>query len=164
MAVTAKEFRRALGNFATGVCVVTCRIGERTHGITVNTLTSVSLDPPLVLICIDQKAIAHAMIPDAEYFAVNILSERQREISDYFAYRLALDPIHELKDVPHHPGATGAPLVDGALAYLECRVSAQYPGGDHTIFLAEVQRVEVVAEDTPLLFHRGKYPKLEKPE
>lgn len=164
MAVTAMEFRRALGNFATGVCVVTCRIGERTHGITVNTLTSVSLDPPLVLICVDQKAIAHTLIPEAEYFAVNVLSERQRELSDYFAYRLALDPVHELKDVPHHAGTTGAPLVDGALTHLECRLAARYPGGDHTIFLAEVLRVEVIAEDAPLLFHRGKYPTLEKAE
>ena len=164
MAMTPKEFRRALGSFATGVSVVTCQVGERTHGITINSLTSVSLDPPLILICVDKKAIAHDMIPESGHFAVNILTEQQREISDYFAYRLALDPIHELRDVPYHPGVTGAPLIDGALAYVECRLAERIPGGDHTIFLAQVLSVEVASEANPLLFHRGKYPRLEKAE
>jgi len=164
MAITPKEFRRALGSFATGVCVVTCRIGERTHGITINSLTSVSLDPPLILICVDKKAIAHEMIPQAGHFAINILTERQREISDYFAYRLALDPVHELRDVPHHPGVTGSPLIDGAMAHVECQLVERIPGGDHTIFLGQVLRAEGESDERPLLFHRGKYPRLEKAE
>lgn len=160
MTIPPMELRRVMGSFATGVTVVTCQVGPRTHGITVNSLTSVSLDPPLILVCIDHKAIAHELIPLAGAFGVSILSERQPEISDYFARRVGLDPVDELAQVPHHPGRTGVPLLDGAIATLECRLVASHPGGDHVIFVADVLAAQIHSELPPLLFFRGQYPKL----
>jgi flavin reductase (DIM6/NTAB) family NADH-FMN oxidoreductase RutF len=156
----AVELRRLFGNFATGVTVVTCRVGSRTHGITVNSFTSLSLDPPLVLVCIDRKAIAWEMIPEAGAFAVNVLSEQQRAICDYFAKRLAPDPDNEFADIPHDNGETGAPIIAGAIAVFECRMTQSYPGGDHDIFIGEVVSARVLSTDRPLLFHRGQFPAL----
>jgi flavin reductase (DIM6/NTAB) family NADH-FMN oxidoreductase RutF len=158
--VAPLELRRVLGCFATGVTVVTCRVGERTHGITVNSFTSLSLDPPLVLVCIDRRAIAFEMIPEAGSFAINILSESQRALCDYFAKRLAPDPNDEFSAIPHRNGETGAPLIDGALAIIECRLTERYPGGDHEIFVGEVVEASVQSNDLPLLFHRGRFPSL----
>lgn len=159
--VSAAEFRRAMGCFATGVTVVTCRVGPITHGITVNSLTSVSLNPPLILICVDRAARAHNLIPEAEFFAVNVLNEAQRELCAYFARRLAPDPDDELRDLPWQPGGTGAPLIDGCNAYLECRLIAVHPAGDHSIYVAEVVATRVVSEDPPLLFYQGKFPRVD---
>ncbi|HLZ08050.1 MAG TPA: flavin reductase family protein [Chloroflexota bacterium] len=160
MSVAAADLRRIYGCFATGVTVVTCRVGPRTHGITVNSYTSLSLDPPLVLVCIDRNAIAFNMVPEAGVFAINILNETQRWICDYFAKRLAPDPNDEFAEIPHRLGACGAPLVDGAVATIECRLVARYPGGDHEIFVGEVIDAAILADDLPLLFHRGRFPRL----
>jgi flavin reductase (DIM6/NTAB) family NADH-FMN oxidoreductase RutF len=160
MSIPRSDLRRMFGNFATGVTVVTCRVGDRKHGITVNSFTSLSLDPPLVLICIDRLAIAWAMIPEAGVFAVNILTEQQRAICDYFAKRLAPDPDDEFSEVPHVAGITGAPVIDGALAVIECRLVQSYPGGDHDIFVGEVIAASVLADERPLIFHRGQFPPL----
>jgi flavin reductase (DIM6/NTAB) family NADH-FMN oxidoreductase RutF len=157
---SALELRRIFGIFATGVTVVSCRVGQRTHGITVNSFTSLSLDPPLVLICVDRKAIAWEMIPAAGAFAINVLSEHQRLICDYFAKRLAPDPENEFAEIPHDLGETGAPIISGALAVFECRMVQSYPGGDHDIFIGEVLHARILSHERPLLFHRGQFPKL----
>lgn len=158
--VSAAEFRRAMGNFATGVTVVTCRVGPITHGITVNSLTSVSLAPPLILICVDRAARAHNLLPEATSFAVNVLGAEQRELCTYFARRLAPDPDDELRDLPWQPGVTGAPLIDGCNAYLECRLVAMHPAGDHSIYVAEVIATRVGSDHQPLLFYRGTFPRV----
>lgn len=158
--VASAEFRRALGSFATGVTVVTCRVGDLTHGITVNSLTSVSLEPPLILICIDRQARAHDLIARAGFFAINVLAEDQRELCAYFAKRLAPDPEDELRDVDNFPGETGAPLISGCNAYLECRLAEVFPGGDHEIYLADVLATRVVSDAHPLVFYRGRFPRL----
>lgn len=160
MTIPSMELRRVMGSFATGVTIVTCQIGRRTHGITVNSLTSVSLNPPLILICIDQKALAHTLIPEAVIFGISVLAERQAEISDFFARRVGLDEVDELATVPWYPGRTGAPLIEGAIATLECRLVASHPGGDHAIFVAEVLEARVLSDLPPLLFFRGQYPSL----
>ncbi len=160
MIASPAELRRIFGCFATGVTVVSCRVGTRTHGITVNSFTSVSLDPPLVLICVDRKAIADELLPQAGAFAISVLGERQREISDYFAKRLAPNPEDEFADVPYHDGVTGAPVVDGAMAVIEARLVNVYPAGDHDIFVAEVVEARALSDESPLLFHRGGYPRL----
>jgi flavin reductase (DIM6/NTAB) family NADH-FMN oxidoreductase RutF len=161
--VAATDLRRVLGCFATGVTVVTCRVGERTHGITVNSFTSLSLDPPLILVCIDRNTIAFKMIPEAGTFAINVLSESQRQLCDYFAKRLAPDPNDEFAGVPHWIGVSGAVLIDGALASIECRLTERYPGGDHDIFVAEVLTATIHSDAPPLLFHRGRFPRLVPP-
>jgi flavin reductase (DIM6/NTAB) family NADH-FMN oxidoreductase RutF len=163
MAIEATAFRRVAGCFATGVTVVTCRVGERTHGITINSFASLSLDPLLIMICVEHRAIAHDLIPQAGYFAVNVLGQHQREISDYFARRLAPDPSDELRDIPYHLGVSGAPLLDGVIARVEGRLTDVFPGGDHSIFVAEVLAAEICSDEPPLLFHRGKYPRLTPP-
>jgi flavin reductase len=160
MSVPTVELRRIFGSFATGVTIVTCRVGDRKHGITVNSFTSLSLDPPLVLICIDRRAIAWEMIPQAGSFAVNILSEHQRALCDYFAKRLAADPDNEFADIPHESGLSGAPIVDGAIAVFECRLTQSYPGGDHDIYVGEILLARVLSDERPLIFHRGRFPAL----
>jgi len=160
MAIGPLELRRVLGHFATGVTIVTSRIGSRTHGITVNSFTSVSLNPPIVLICIDNRAESYHFLPEAGTFAVSVLSERQSQISDYFARRLAPNPDDELAEIPYHDGVTGCPLIDGAIAYVECRMAGTHDVGDHAIFLAEVVVATLADESPPLLFFRGGYPRL----
>ena len=158
MTTTPTELRRVFGCFATGVTIVTCRTPEFAHGITVNSFTSVSLDPPLVLICVDRRTIAYELLPKAGAFAINILAENQRWISDFFAKRLAIDPADEFATIPHHSGNGGAPLIDGAIAYIECRLASTIPAGDHDIFISDVLSADIQSDDPPLLFHRGRYP------
>lgn len=157
------ELRRVLGRFATGVTVVTSRIGAQTRGITVNSFTSVSLDPPVVLICIDHAARTYQFLPDAGSFAVNVLNEAQLSICDYFARRLAPNPDDELAEIACHEGVTGAPLIDGALAYVECRIVGKHEVGDHAIFLGEIVAATPAQDAPPLLFFRGGFPRLDQP-
>jgi len=100
------------------------------------------------------------MIPEAGTFAINVLTESQRSLCDYFAKRLAPDPNDEFAGIPHRNGTTGAPLIDGAIATIECRLAHRYPGGDHEIFVAEVIDASIQSDDAPLLFHRGRFPRL----
>lgn len=163
MLIGSLELRHVFGRFTTGVTVVTSRIGESTHGITVNSFTSVSLDPPLVLICIDRSARAHHFIPEAGAFAINILSSKQRQVSDYFAQKNPSSREDEVSEFPYSNGLTGAPILDGIIAFVECRLSQSYSAGDHTIFVAEVVNAQQVSELQPLLFYRGSYPGLPEP-
>jgi flavin reductase (DIM6/NTAB) family NADH-FMN oxidoreductase RutF len=154
--ITQADFRRAMGCFATGVTVITVDYQGQVHGMTANAFCSVSLDPMLVLVCVDQNAQTHAHLHARKRFGVNILSADQREISEYYALPI---PDHANAE---HVGAQfdrtphGTPVLHGALAYLECRLRASQDAGDHTIFIAEVEEV-VVREGEPLLYLRGKY-------
>lgn len=156
MPVDALEFRRALGCFATGVTVLTAMDDRgRPRGLTANAFSSLSLEPTLVLICVDHRSDTYPVINQAPAFAVNILGEDQREVSQRFA-RKGED---KFDAVSYHLGQIGAPLIDGALATLECRVSGSYVEGDHTIFVGSVESVEH-GEGKPLLFFRGNYASL----
>src|ERR1700746_3241741 len=160
MSVTPAEFRRALGCFATGVTVITVAHEEQVHGMTANAFASVSLEPVLVLVCVDQKARTHAHLHAKKRFGVNVLAETQRAISEYYAR-----PIRTHERAEQEAGARfgrtahGTPVLDDALAYLECRLHTAQDAGDHTIFIAEVEDV-VVREGAPLLFFRGEYRKV----
>ena len=163
MTIEPRLFRSVMRNFATGVTVVTTRSSYGDIGITVNSLTSVSLEPTLVLICIDRGAFSHPWLLESGVFAVNILSEHQEDCARLFASRAAgADP--KLAGVPFRRGRTGAPIFERALAYLDCRVVATYPGGDHTIFLGEVEDAAVLDESVgALLYFRGDYARLADP-
>jgi flavin reductase (DIM6/NTAB) family NADH-FMN oxidoreductase RutF len=156
MPVDKDEFRTALSHFASGITVVTasCKDGV-SRGLTVNAFSSLSLDPPLILICIDKHASIHDYLEEGSFFAVNILAEDQEFISRRFASR---DP-DRFSGVGYRAGTTGAPILDGVLAHLECRVVGAYPGGDHTIYVGEVEGT-AKTEAKPLGYFRGGYAKL----
>ncbi len=153
MAVEKAEFRRALGHFAASVTVVTSKFADgELGGITVTAFSSLSVDPPLVLVCIDQQARIHDRLQRGGNFAVNILAEDQEVVSRRFAASEA-DPFRE---TGYSPGVTGAPVIHGAIAAVECRIVELLVGGDHTIIIGEVEATEV-REGKPLLYFRGGY-------
>jgi flavin reductase (DIM6/NTAB) family NADH-FMN oxidoreductase RutF len=160
MGVTQAEFRKALGSFATGVTVITVDCDGEVHGMTANAFTSVSLDPLLVLVCVDHRARTHTHLNARKRFGVNILAENQRAISQYYA-----DPSPTHEHAEREAGARfdrtqhGTPVLHGALAYLECRLHTAQDAGDHTIFIAEVEDV-VVRQGDPLVYFRGEYRKI----
>jgi len=150
------EFRDVMGRFATGVTIVTTRLGDDLHGMTANAVTAVSLDPPLVLVCIDRSADSHDIVEASGVFALSILGRGQYALSRQFAVKGG-PAAHRLDGVPHHTRATGAPIVDGSLAYLDCRIVGRYPGGDHTIFVGEVVDAGRLDGGEPLVFYEGRY-------
>jgi flavin reductase (DIM6/NTAB) family NADH-FMN oxidoreductase RutF len=154
---SSRDFRLALGSFATGVTVVTARAADgRLAGLTANSFASVSLDPPLVLWSLSRRAPSLGILLAATHFAIHVLAEEQHHLSVRFATAGA-DKYAGL-DVAE--GLGGAPLLSGAAAVFECRRRETHDGGDHVIFLAEVERY-THAERPPLLFHRGRYAGLQ---
>jgi flavin reductase (DIM6/NTAB) family NADH-FMN oxidoreductase RutF len=156
MPVSKDEFRAALSRFISGVTVVTT-LGKdnRPAGITVSAFSSVSLEPPLVLACIDKRASLHDHLTEGRCFAVNILAEDQQGLSRLFASK----DEDRFDGACYGWGVSGAPLLDGALAYIECRVVGTYPGGDHTIIVGEVEATGL-ADHKPLAYYRGGYAHL----
>lgn len=162
MAFSMADFRQAMGRFATGITVITTLNGENFHAITVNAFASLSLEPPLVLICIDKKAESHDLISQNQVFSVNILSETQQEISDRYAGRYPEK--RDIFDAPYRIGNNGCPIFEDSLAWAECQLTNAYDGGDHTIYIGLVQDLgyqEILGENNqeigPLLYYRSKY-------
>lgn len=163
MPVAADLFRRVLGSFASGVTVVTTHADGRAHGTTMTAFCSLSLDPPLVLVCVDKSAEIHKLIERGGIFAVNILHAGQTELSRALARKGTPDlaAAHRLENVPHHVGKTGAPVLNDHLAYLECRVLQAIEAGDHTIYVGQVEDGGVTREaEGPLVYYRGRYRKV----
>jgi len=157
MPIEPADFRRALAQFASGVTAVTTRDGSgRPLGLTVTAFSSVSLEPPLVLICVDERSETHAGFRDSGLFGVSVLAEGQEEISRRFA---GSGPA-KFETTELVAGSTGVPLVAGALAYLECRVVAAHAAGDHTIYVGEIV-VLTAREGRPLVYNQGRYRRLE---
>jgi flavin reductase (DIM6/NTAB) family NADH-FMN oxidoreductase RutF len=156
VSIDSAQYRDIVGRFATGVTVVTTRNEGLYHGFTANAVTSVSLDPLLLLVCVDKTARAHEELVNADAFAVNILTREQEDLSNLFAQRG--EPVAEnLRGVPSRPGVTGAPIIEAALAYLECETAERLEGGDHTIFLGRVVAGQGGNDGSPLLYYHGKY-------
>jgi flavin reductase (DIM6/NTAB) family NADH-FMN oxidoreductase RutF len=161
MSVSQADFRRALGSFATGVTVITVDYEGEVHGMTANAFTSVSLDPQLVLVCVDHRARTHAQLHAKKRFGVNILAAAQQRISEYYASPARdHDQAEELAAALFDRTRHGTPVLHGALAYLECKLHTAQDAGDHTVFIAEVEDV-VVRQGDPLLYFRGQYRNLE---
>ena len=156
MAVSSEEFRRACGRFATGVAIaaVTDESGIP-HGLTISSFTSVSLEPPLILICLGHAVTNIEEFRRARYLGLSFLTEEQRSLSDRFARKG-----HDRFDgVAWHRGGTGAPLIAGALGAMECAAYQRFTSGDHDIFVTEVMHTEV-GDGSPLVHYSGRYRSL----
>lgn len=153
MAITNDIFRTALGHFASGVTVVTTTSSDgRPYGLTVSAFSSLSLTPPLVLVCIDNRAPGISFVKASGYFVVNVLTHEQEHMSRRFSSRQEA----KFEGVGYKPGELGAPVLEGVLAFLECKVAEAFEGGDHTIFVGEVIAAHV-DDGEPLLYFRGGY-------
>lgn len=155
---TARDFRSTVGTFATGVTVVTSMGAEgHGYGMTANAFSSVSLDPPLVLVCVIHPSEGAKHIEANQCFAVNILHAEQEPISRYFAARDRPRGQDAFGEVSHRVGASGSPILDGAVGYLDCRLHVTHEAGDHLIFIGEVLELGFDPEGVPLVFHGGGY-------
>lgn len=148
-----KRFRNTLGRFATGVTVITTRDGDRIHGMTANAFISVSLDPPLVLVSLDNRCNMHRMLPSTGRFGISVLAEDQEHLSTHFAGR----PIEGFE--ASFVTREGVPVLDQAIAYVVAHVVSTHPAGDHTLYIGHVDHFES-RDGKPLLFYAGKYRQL----
>jgi 4-nitrophenol 2-monooxygenase / 4-nitrocatechol 4-monooxygenase, reductase component len=149
-------FREVISNFMSGVVIVTARHDDTIQGMTVSAVSSLSLEPPMLVICLNRKARTQELVHQSGAFAVNILGEEQGHLADRFASR------HEdrFAGVSHHPGLTGAPVLDDVLGVIECRVDEAVAGGSHRVFLGRVVHAEA-GEGSPLAYYRGKFGRFE---
>jgi 3-hydroxy-9,10-secoandrosta-1,3,5(10)-triene-9,17-dione monooxygenase reductase component len=155
--MTDQALRKMRGLFASGVTVVTTVHEGQLRGITVSAFSAVSLDPPLVLICLANESESREWIAESGIFAVNILSDAQEFLSERFAARA---PIVNARfdGVPYHTAITGSPILDGSVGWYDCRVEATHDGGDHTIFVGRVEAVGLGAEGKqPLVYFANRY-------
>jgi flavin reductase (DIM6/NTAB) family NADH-FMN oxidoreductase RutF len=156
--ISPDEFRQVLAHFASGVTIVTtCDSEQRPTGLTASAFCSVSLDPPLILICVDHKSQSFPHLRECGRFAINILHQGHEQLSR----RFASSRLDKFDGVAHRMGALGVPLIDAALAHLECRTVSAHVEGDHTIFVGHVESIGV-GEGEPLLYYRGRYHKLHR--
>ncbi len=157
--IDSKQFRRTLGQLVGGVTVVTLKAGDVLHGMTASSVCSVSLNPPLVLVCVDHRARMHALFQSGEAngFAMHVLRREQEAWSNHFAnlQRLEQDP---LRSPEVRFGPSGSPILPGVLAWVDCRLHGRHEAGDHTIYLGEVLDLKVEDETAePLVYFRSKY-------
>jgi 3-hydroxy-9,10-secoandrosta-1,3,5(10)-triene-9,17-dione monooxygenase reductase component len=163
MSIEPGVFRAILGHFATGVTVVTTLEGDRPSGITVNALSSVSLEPPLVMIALDRRRFITPTVRRVGRFAVNVLAEDQHPLSDCFAGAEVTPGREAFCGAAWDPGPTGLPLLDGALANLECTVVQTFSAGDHDLFIGRVDTLAATVRAAgPLLFYRREYLSIER--
>jgi flavin reductase (DIM6/NTAB) family NADH-FMN oxidoreductase RutF len=155
MAIDAGGFKKAMSRWASGVTVVTAEHNGVRHGMTVSSFASVSLDPPLVLICIGKAAPTHDIIRKGERFVVNVLGDTQEAISIRFATK------HDdrFEGVAVRTGQLGVPIIEGCVAAIECRLHETLPGGDHTIYVGEVVNADI-AEGSPLIYFQGGHRRM----
>ena len=151
MEVTTQEYRDALSKFASGITIVTVTAGEQPHGMTASAFAAVSLEPPLVLVCLEKTSRTRALVLEVGTFAVSVLVEGQQEIAKAFS-RPGKKPFDDLS---HRPGKNGAPLLDGAIACIECSVEQVVEGGDHDIVVGEMAACEVRGGQPLVYFNRG---------
>lgn len=154
--IDSSHLRTCLGQFGTGVCVVTTTTAEQINvGVTINSFTSASLDPPLVLFCLGIESQSHQHFTQAKHCVINILSQEQENLSREFARPSSAN----WENIPYQNSSKHTvPVLDKNLAYLECTLKERYEAGDHTIFIAHVDSATIAStEQPPLLFFRGAY-------
>lgn len=160
MSVDKNVFRHAVGTFATGVTIVTTGRDGTYHGLTANAFASLSLEPTLVLVCVDKSSDTYPVLDGSGVFAVNILAEDQEELARTFSLKVKKGG-DKLQDVDYHLGVSGIPILDGCLAYIECETAQKLDGGDHTIFVGEVAGAHVARDVPPLLYFRSAYRRIQ---
>lgn len=157
MNISKDEFRTALSRFPSGVTIVTTKDADgRFHGITVSAFASVSLEPPMILVCIDKDTGSHYAFQESCFFVVNILAEEQENLSNQFAAQIS----DKFDGVDYRLGISEIPVLEDALVTLECRLAYAHEGGDHTIFVGLVEKSNV-KDENPLVYWHGNYRKLE---
>jgi flavin reductase (DIM6/NTAB) family NADH-FMN oxidoreductase RutF len=149
--------RRTLGRFTTGVTVVTTASGGDVHAMTANAFTSVSLDPPLVLVSVDHRTRMHALLPDTRRYGVSVLGSDQERVARHFAGR----PLHDPGELFEWAG--GVPFVRGAIAHVACSLHTEHAAGDHTLYLGRVEHLDSRPGE-PLVFHAGAFGRLSPEE
>ncbi len=155
--VTSQLFRQVMGHFATGITVITVeREPGQVHGMTANSFTSVSLEPPLISVCVDEESRLLSFLKTQRRFGVSILKNSQQALSGYFATGEQSPEADAQLGIRYRWTASGIPLIEDALAHLTCNVVSEYLAGDHTIFLGEVESADISGGE-PLLFFRGQY-------
>jgi len=153
MTISKDEFKASLGRFASGVTVVTTKDASgKLHGLTVSAFCSVSLEPPLILVCVHKETGSYDAFEESKHFVVNILSAEQEQISNQFASRLE----DKFKGISFQTGIEDLPVLNGCLVNLECRLKDAYDGGDHTIFIGEIHQARV-SDGNPLTYFQGRY-------
>jgi flavin reductase (DIM6/NTAB) family NADH-FMN oxidoreductase RutF len=157
LSIPPGQFRSLLSSWASGVTIVTSRAGSRVQGMTVSAFCSVSLTPPLVLVCASKDAITHGIIQDSKVFSVSVLASDQSELSNRFASKK--DEHRRFEGLPCEDGATGCPRIPGAVACLDCRVVEAVDAGDHVVYIGEVVAGDVGSAQ-PLVFFRSRYATL----
>jgi 3-hydroxy-9,10-secoandrosta-1,3,5(10)-triene-9,17-dione monooxygenase reductase component len=166
MEIASDTFRQVMGRFATGISVVTTFDGDQPAGITVNALSSVSLDPPLVMVALDRSRFITPMVRKLGRYAVNVLGEDQQALSDCFAHAPVSPGREAFCGASWSPGPEGLPLLDGAIATLECTVVQTFSAGDHDLFIGRVDSLAAAGEDAdaviPLLYFRRRYLRIER--
>jgi flavin reductase (DIM6/NTAB) family NADH-FMN oxidoreductase RutF len=156
MSVAEKDFRKIMGRFTTGVAIITTHHHDKPIGVTINTLTSVSLDPPLVLFCLGKKRVVFPAFFENPHCAIHILSSEQQDLCKAFAHSRS----HPWDGLNHKPSQTGCPLIPHTLGILHCSRKEIYDGGDHTIFLNQVEDIhwdESPTEKSPLVYYQGTF-------
>ena len=161
--IESDDFRLVMGHFVTGVTVMTALDGDRPFGITVNALSSVSLDPPLVMVALDRRRFLTPIVRAAGRYAVNILAEDQQALSDCFAGASVEPGREQFCGAAWHPGQTGLPVLDGASAALEVTVFQTFSAGDHDLFIGRVDALTTATHPPmPLLYYRRRYLRIER--
>ena len=155
-----RSLRDLMGRFATGVSVVAARQGPLLAGMTANAIASISVDPPIMMASISRRAETHGAIIGSHAFAISVLSRDQRAVADCFAQPTTADKLKRFCDAEWHEAETGSPILDGALAYFDCRLTARHDGGDHTVFLGEIVAAGFREDTEPLLWYASAYREL----
>jgi flavin reductase (DIM6/NTAB) family NADH-FMN oxidoreductase RutF len=155
-----RSLRAMMGHFATGVTVVAARHGPLLAGMTANAIASISVDPPLMMASINRKSETHVAIRGSHSYAVSVLAEGQRELADCFAQPTTAAKLQRFCDAPWHDAETGSPIVDGAMAFFDCRLVAEHPGGDHTMFVGEIVAAGFSEGAEPLVWFGSRYRRL----
>jgi flavin reductase (DIM6/NTAB) family NADH-FMN oxidoreductase RutF len=154
------RLRALMGHFATGVSVVAARHGPLLAGMTANAIATISIDPPILMASIARKAETHGAIIGSHAFSVSILADDQQELAECFAQPTTAEKLTRFCDAAWHEAETGSPILEGALAYFDCRLTERHAGGDHTIFLGEIVAAGYRDDAAPLLWYGSRYHRL----